>query len=150
MPALSSLTLKYFLSGPAWMKKKETKRYFCDIKKMWTEPWPCHHAKAARNAPFPNKGLLVPYAVTFQDKLILDESHSRQHKGPPPSFETMAESMGSHSLTQYTQSGIGLSWYKIHIVNLQRSPIQVLPSLTSVISHLLVYPTCHALALLYI
>ena len=39
------------------------------------------------------KGSLVPCADTFRDKLLLDGSQSREHKGPPPSFNTTAESM---------------------------------------------------------
>ena len=41
------------------------------------------------------KGSLVPCADTFRDKLLLDGSQSRGHKGPPPSFNTTAESMHS-------------------------------------------------------
>ena len=38
---------------------------------------------------------IVPCADTFTDKLLLDGSQSREHKGPPPLLDTTAELMHS-------------------------------------------------------
>ena len=49
------------------------------------------------------KGSLYPCADTFRAKLLLDGSYSREHKGPPLSFDTTAESMHSAHISLLIQ-----------------------------------------------
>ena len=55
------------------------------------------------------KGSLVPCAETFRDKLLLDGSQSREHKGPPPSFNTKAESMHLAHISLLNIPWVGLA-----------------------------------------
>ena len=65
------------------------------LGERWTNPWHCNHARAARVANSHPKGSLVTCANTFKDKLLLDGSHSREHKGHTTYFDNTAESMYS-------------------------------------------------------
>ena len=53
---------------------------------------------------FQTMSLLIPCATTFRDKLLFDGSQSIEHKGFPPSRDTMAENMPRLTL----ESGVGL------------------------------------------
>ena len=48
--------------------------------------------------------LLIPCATTFRDKQLFGGSQSREHKGFPPSRDTMAEYMPRLTL----ENGVGL------------------------------------------
>ena len=59
------------------------------------------------------KGSLVPCADTFRDKLLLDGSQSREHKGPAPSFNTTTESMHSAHSSLLNIPWVGLACHDI-------------------------------------